>query len=116
MTYIVTAPLVIAADRDGHNHHVYRGGQIGWLSDAQAEHFLSEGLVEKVRGGDAVLVDGGPIGALPADAPDPAAVVDNPPPAKAAPKADWVDYAVSRGWDRDEAEATSKADLVEALG
>ncbi len=104
MSYIVTAPLVIATDRDGHNHHVYQGGQIEWLSDAQAKHFLDEGLVE-VRGGNEFIVDGGPV--VDDDA--------NPPPAKAAPKAAWVDFAVSKGWDRNEAEATGKADLIEAL-
>ena len=48
MTYRVTAPLVLAVDEGGHTHHVYEGGVIEWLSEAQAEHFLAEGLVEVV--------------------------------------------------------------------
>jgi hypothetical protein len=36
---------------------------------------------------------------------------DRPPPQN-APKADWVDYAASHGMARDEAEATSKEQLV----
>jgi len=48
MTYRVTAPLVLAVDEGGHTHHVYEGGVIEWLSEAQAEHFLAEGLVRPV--------------------------------------------------------------------
>lgn len=36
-------------------------------------------------------------------------------PAQADPKDAWVDYAVTQGIDRDEAEAMTKADLVELL-
>lgn len=37
-------------------------------------------------------------------------------PTTAAPKAEWVSYAVSQGTDRDEAEAMTKAELVERFG
>lgn len=37
-------------------------------------------------------------------------------PAKAASKAEWVDYAVSQGADREEAESQTKAGLVEQYG
>ena len=37
-------------------------------------------------------------------------------PAKSASKAEWVDYAVSLGADRDEADALTKAELVERYG
>ena len=33
-------------------------------------------------------------------------------PAKSATKAEWVDYAVSQGADRDEAEASTKDQLI----
>jgi hypothetical protein len=87
--YTVTAPLVLAKDEEGHTHHVYQGGIIEWLSDEQAAHFLTEGLVEKTGTSD-----------------------DDGKPAKAAPKADWVEHAVADGYDRDEVEAMTKADLV----
>ena len=48
MTYQVTAPLVLAVNPDGQVHHVYHGGVIDWLSDAQRDHFLAEGLVVDV--------------------------------------------------------------------
>jgi hypothetical protein len=37
-------------------------------------------------------------------------------PAQSAKKADWVDYAVSQGADRDEADASTKDDLVQQYG
>jgi len=37
-------------------------------------------------------------------------------PAKSAPKAEWVEFAVSTGADRDEAESMTKADLVAEFG
>jgi hypothetical protein len=37
-------------------------------------------------------------------------------PAQSATKAEWVDYAVARGADRAEAEATTKANLVALFG
>lgn len=40
---------------------------------------------------------------------------DNPPAGNAS-KAEWVDYAVKHGADRDEAEASTVADLKDAYG
>lgn len=37
-------------------------------------------------------------------------------PAHGDPKAAWVDYAVSQGADRQDAEATTKGDLIKAYG
>jgi len=48
------------------------------------------------------------------------AAEDNPQPterpAKSAPKSAWVDYAVARGMDRDEAESSTKDALIERFG
>ena len=46
MTYRVTAPLVLAVDKEGRVHHRYHGAVIDWLSADQKEHFLDSGLVE----------------------------------------------------------------------
>lgn len=40
----------------------------------------------------------------------------HPAPAKSAPKADWVAYAVAHGMDPDLAEKATKADLVKVYG
>jgi hypothetical protein len=45
VSYRVEAPLVLAVAEGGQTHHVYRGGVIEWLSDAQSAYFLAEGLV-----------------------------------------------------------------------
>jgi hypothetical protein len=49
MAYLAVAPLVLAKDQAGRIHYHYEGINpvIPWLSDDQAEHFLSEGLVEE---------------------------------------------------------------------
>lgn len=91
MSYQVVAECVLAKDREGYIHHRYEGAVIPWLSDEQAEHFLSEGLVEEGSGGGDSDEDG--------------------PPAKAAPKADWVAFAVASGYDEAEADSMTKADL-----
>lgn len=95
MSYKVVAPLVIAQDKDGHYHHVYQGGVIQWLSPEQEKHFLAEGLAEKSG-----KIEDDPDG----------------PPAKTAPKADWVDYAISKGADPSEAEESTKQELVDLYG
>ena len=98
MSYLVTAPCVIAKDQEGKNQHRYEGDVIAWLSDDQAEHFLDEGLVERT--------DAGVGGSEPAE-PE----VNDGPPAKSAPKADWVEYAVASGYARAEVEEMNKADI-----
>jgi hypothetical protein len=103
MTYRVTAPLVLAKDQDGHTHHRYEDAVIDWLSDEQAKHLLAEGLVEKISGRSVPKAEQPPEDA-------------DGPPKQAAPKADWVDYAVSKGADVDEAEVLTKQELVELYG
>lgn len=97
MSYLVTAACVVAKDRDGRLHHHYEGDVISWLSDEQAAHFLDNGLVESTSKG----VGGS----------DPEPEESDGPPAKTAPKADWVDYAESKGYDRAEVEEMTKADI-----
>ena len=97
MSYLVTAPCVVARDQDGRLHHVYEGGVIQWLSPEQAKHFLDSELVEETSKG----VGGS----------EPVDEAEDGPPAKTAPKGDWVDFAVASGYDRDEVEAMNKADI-----
>lgn len=98
----MTAPCVVARDQDGRLHHVYEGGVIQWLSDEQAKHFLDSGLVEGT--------DKGVGGSEPVDEPG-EVDADDDAPAKSAAKSEWVDYAVSKGYDRDEVEAMTKTDI-----
>lgn len=42
--------------------------------------------------------------------------VESDAPSQHDLKADWVDYAVSKGLDRDEAEELTKAELIELYG
>lgn len=94
VSYVVTAPLVLAVDQDGHTHHVYKGGVIEWLSDEQAQHFLAEGLVvDSNKGSDDDSDDDGK-------------------PAKVATKAVLVDWLMAHGeYDRAELEDQTKDEL-----
>lgn len=92
MSYTVTAPLVLARDQEGAVHHYYEGAAISWLSDEQREHFQALGLISSGTGPDEP--EGG-----------------DEAPTKAAPKGDWVDYAEAEGYDRDEVEAMTKAEI-----
>jgi hypothetical protein len=104
MSYKVVVPCVIARDRERHAHHHYEGALIPWLADDQAQRFLDEGLVEKVTG------------AAPSDS------SDDGPPAKTALKEEWVNYVVAKTATTNEpvsvedADAMSKADLIELYG
>ncbi|ASR84940.1 hypothetical protein SEA_KSQUARED_7 [Mycobacterium phage Ksquared] len=116
MRYRVVAPLVCARDQGGRTHHRYYGEVIEWLPADQAKHLLELGMVEKLGAAAAPEPEDD------ADDLDDEADVEPQPraeggaPLRAAPKVEWVDYAVSKGVDRDEAEALNKAELIELYG
>jgi hypothetical protein len=72
------------------------------VPEAKAERLVNIGYAEYVNASDAPTVD--------TDDDTPEA------PAQSALKGDWVDHAVASGADRDEAEAMTKAELVERYG
>lgn len=116
MSYVVVAPLVVAASQDAKLAYHYQGSVISWLSDADEKRFIADGLVVKA-GAEVPFVspdvridppfnDGGL--SVPVTKP-------GEKPAGTAVKEAWVDYAVSKGFKRAEAEEMSKAELVKAL-
>jgi hypothetical protein len=112
VSYTVTAPLVLAQDQSGHTHHVYAGGIIEWLSDAQAEHFLAEKLVVET-------------GAAPEAEADPGAVDGAKPPHTAkkdvlvawivdnVAKEDGADYTADELNELNKAQLSGLIDSVE---
>ncbi|MGN0126071.1 MAG: hypothetical protein ACI38R_22745 [Rhodococcus sp. (in: high G+C Gram-positive bacteria)] len=102
----VTAPLVLVKNQAGEIGYHYRGSVIPWLAPEDLSRLEADGMVRAL---DVTL------------APEPAAVATGdgtqyvPRPAKAHAKELWVDYAVSKGWDRAHAESMRKNDLVAAL-
>lgn len=107
MSYIVTAPLVVAADPEGALKYHYQGAEIEFLSDFDAERFLGDGMVVETDSAERSDIDvESPVGP-PSD--------DARPP-KTASKEAWVDFAIKSGMSREEAEDASKADLIQALG
>ncbi|AEL98170.1 head-tail connector protein [Mycobacterium phage BigNuz] len=113
MRYRVLAALVCARDQGGRTHHRYYGEIIEWLPADQAKHLLELGMVEKLGAAAEPATDDDDL-AEADDEPQPRA--EGGAPLRAAPKADWVEYAVSKGVDRDEAEALNKSELVELYG
>lgn len=111
MSYQVVAPLVIAKDQAGKLQYVYEGGVIPWLSDEQAEHFLSSGLV--------VETDRGVGGSDPAEA---AGDDEGGRPASNANKATLIAWLVANAVKEDGSEYTAdelddltKADLWDLI-
>lgn len=102
---MVLAPCVILENEEGSRREAYQGAVVE-VQPKQVDHLLALGFVAKVGTPEAVIPVAEDVGD-----PDVAATSDDPPK-KTAPKADWVDYAVADGYDRDEIEAMSKADIV----
>lgn len=112
MSYLVTAPLVVAADPEGALKYHYQGTEIEFLSEFDADRFLADGMVVEIGSSveqfdEDVVPDDGPPVVPPAD--------ETRPP-KTASKEAWVDFAVASGMSREEAEDASKTDLIQALG
>lgn len=85
MSYQVTCPLVLAKDKEGKVHERYEGAVIDWLSDEQAEHFISAGLV--------VELDSAPADSGESD--------DGGKPAEDATKAELIEWLVENAVDTD---------------
>lgn len=100
MTYVVTAPLVVALGPDGRVHHCYTGSQVEFGDESHAEYLLSEGLIQR---------SGKPTGD------DVAAPESSDKPPFVASKAKWVEYAVAQGFSESDAESMTKSQLIAAL-
>lgn len=115
VAYKVVSPLAVVQDDSGVWHHHYQGAVIEGFGAEQVDHLLGLGFIAKVGSDEAVVVPG-------AEFLDTAQVAEVKAarlvdlPAKAARHDLWVDYAVSKGADRTEAEALTKAELIELYG
>lgn len=109
----VVAPLVLVKDQSGLIGYHYRGQIIPWLSATDRTRLEADGMVVPVAAHQ-VLVEDQEVAALgTVQTEEVAPVVARP--AKNHAKELWVDYAVSKGWDRATAEDAKKADLIAAL-
>ena len=89
MSYVVIEPLVVVTDLDGQVKYHYQGARFDDCRDA--DRLLADGFIAQ---GDSVPLERPPV---------------------TAAKHLWVDYAVTVGFDRDEAESLTKQGLIEAL-
>jgi hypothetical protein len=97
------------------NVHVGEPAKQDKAESKQAETVLMDGGEHPTAGADASR---GPLGLS-----DPgsvamgkAAAEANQAPAKSASKAAWADYAVAQGMAREEADAATRADLIDRYG
>lgn len=120
VTYKVLAPCVILRNEEGVRREAYQGAEVEGLLPEQVDHLLGLGFIAKVGTQDAAIVPGTEFlvpESIHAPEFDAATAHEVPePPAKVAPKADWVAYAVVRGADEAEAESLTKPELIELYG
>lgn len=110
----VLAPLVLARDEKGRTHHLYEGAVVDFIDASHAAYLLKNGMVAASGSGQpSPVVAGDEVVAAVSDG-DPDA--DLPRPPHIAAKARWVDYAVSQGFSRDEAESMTKEKLIATVG
>lgn len=108
----VTAPVIVVPGADDKLHYHYSGAIVDLNAD-DYERLIADGMVKAYEAettaapadadGDG---DGGNGGS--GDSPE--------RPKQTAPKDAWVDYAVTRGIDKAEAEALTKPELISRLG
>lgn len=103
-----------------------RGDTVSDLSADDVERHLASGAIAAKSSDEGKVAAEYPTSVAPVVAPVPpdvpvagAAVVDeveaDDAPKQTAPKSDWVAFAVAQGWDEDEANALTKAELVKAV-
>ena len=116
-SYRVVAPLVLVRDERGRTHHAYEGSVVEVVDADHAAYLVAEGMLRPESGQPTVVAaddEVGGDGGVEAAGGDPAGGLPSRPPHVAA-KARWVDYAVTQGFDRVEAEGMSKQALIAAL-
>lgn len=130
---VVVGPVVVLPNTAGLQQYYYQGATLpDGLDEARVADAVASGLVsetktaaeltiedlsasvagDRFRGLGATTGDG--VSMIGAPGPAPAAL-DGPPP-RAASKDAWVDYAVTQGAVREDAEQASKQELVAAYG
>lgn len=124
--YVVTAPIAMIPRTNGELATVMRGGPVPPDAKPDAlEHLLSIELIAEGEAqaglafgyaGDGTRLEGVSGSSGTESSGDEPVEEDSGPPAKSATKAEWVDYAVANGADRDEAEAQTKDELIAAYG
>ncbi len=85
------------------------------LPNGEAVGSINYAELAALRGEGAVQAEAAPSGAAEAAPPEPEPETSSAPKHYDA-KGEWVDYAVSQGADRDEAESLTKQDLIEMYG
>lgn len=138
-THVVTGPMVIVPTPNGQQVYIYEGGVLpADLPDDEVDRLVESGLVIPItdlaerpepplegqeliksiidkqpdRAGATSERSGGDVERADLSA---GTTERTTQPSPAAPKADWVSYAVSQGYERSVAESLTKGELVDRL-
>lgn len=124
MGYIVTAPMALIDLKDDTIATVYRGGAVPEnVTDEHLAHLKKFGLVAEgkvsgglapTRAGDGSELDNSGSESASVES-EPGSEDEDKPPATSAPKAEWVAYATDHGLSKEEAEASTKEQLIEQV-
>ncbi len=100
--HVLLASVFYLRQEDGSRKRYRTGDVVVGLSEAEAKRLIKIGAVASAE-------------SVPSS-PQPAADGGDPRPKHVALKAEWVDYAVAKGADREGAEEMTKAELIEMYG
>lgn len=129
-TRTVVGPVVVLPDGNGLIRYYYQGATLpDGLDEARVADAIASGLVSEEKSAAELTVDdldtaaaGDRFRGLGVTRPEGVAMVGAPsepaggPPPRAASKEAWVDHAVARGASREDAEKSSKQELVDTYG
>ncbi|MDH6199189.1 hypothetical protein M2272_005857 [Mycobacterium frederiksbergense] len=102
--HILLASVFYLRQEDGSRKRFRQGDVVTGLSDDQVQRLFKAGALgsksqpERIEGDTGTVLDG------------------DLRPKHVAPKAEWIDYAVTQGADREGAEDMTKAELIEMYG
>lgn len=105
--HVLLASVLYLRQEDGSRKRFRQGDAVVGLSDDQVQRLLKAGAIgsgaqpQRIEGDTDTVLDG---------------ELKHVAPKHVAPKAEWVDYAVTQGADREGAEDMTKAELIEMYG
>lgn len=112
MTFVVTAPLVVAAGADGTLGYHYQGQPINWLSEEDAQRLVADGMIEKVAA-TAAAADVAQDGRAASGQSTSSDALERPAPTD--PKPEWIAYGIAAGLDEAAVEGMTKPQIAAAV-
>jgi hypothetical protein len=112
MTARVIGPLVLAKDREGRVGYWYFGQEIPWLAAEDRARLEADGLIAPAQLVEDLIEVATEFVATVTDPAPAAPTTESGRPWSTATRAVWVDYVVSQGIARADAEELTKKELM----